>query len=408
MSKNYWSVRGNVYQLTEPSPVEEELKPGIYELDIYNTMIGYTFCLKYIEERFRFNYKIYDKDESFIDRTIKTFANVKGNLGILLNGVKGTGKTVTGKIIANYTNLPVIIVKEKHDHIPTIINSIQQDIVVFIDEYDKIYSDTEGLLTLLDGVIVNKYKRLFIFTTNSLNVSHNLIERPSRIRYIKTYGNLEKPIITEIVSDLIDNKAYIDGVVKFISTLQTITIDIVKVVVTEVNIHDEFPHEFKDVLNIRVNVPLVNIYRIEIVDGTEVEYFKECVEINSVQGAGVFSNLVMSKYNVMKVNGRFETSNYRYGHVISREGDLLTVIDWHANNCNEVNKYINSIGRNKEQDRINLSNFVLAKYRISINDRINHVFEEFSDEDSNFNIYDSKDVNRNIDTDDSNITKLSY
>ncbi|WP_295723753.1 AAA family ATPase [uncultured Leptotrichia sp.] len=61
---------------------------------------------------FVFDYKIYGLQEDFINHVIKTYNEAQtGNLGILLNGTKGTGKTVAAKMIANRLHLPVIIVQ---------------------------------------------------------------------------------------------------------------------------------------------------------------------------------------------------------------------------------------------------------------------------------------------------------
>ena len=71
----------------------------------------------YLEEyapEFHFDFKVYGLEHDFIDHVMKTFENTTSNLGILLNGTKGTGKTVTAKILANKMNLPVIIVPDNY------------------------------------------------------------------------------------------------------------------------------------------------------------------------------------------------------------------------------------------------------------------------------------------------------
>ena len=97
--------------------------------------------LQRLEEKFTFDYKLYGLETSLIDRILKTYQNTSGNLGALLNGIKGTGKTVTSKIICNKLNQPVVLLES---HIPgghLYLNDIPQDITILIDEYEKIYNE---------------------------------------------------------------------------------------------------------------------------------------------------------------------------------------------------------------------------------------------------------------------------
>ena len=48
----------------------------------------------YLQEKFSkfpFDFKVYGLEKKFIERVRRTFLATKGNMGILLNGVKGTG-----------------------------------------------------------------------------------------------------------------------------------------------------------------------------------------------------------------------------------------------------------------------------------------------------------------------------
>lgn len=62
----------------------------------------YSICLT---DKFVFPYKMYGLQNEFIDHVIKTYHATEGNLGIMLTGTKGTGKTVTAKELANKLNL---------------------------------------------------------------------------------------------------------------------------------------------------------------------------------------------------------------------------------------------------------------------------------------------------------------
>lgn len=88
----------------------------------------------------------------------------------------------------------------------------------------------------MDGVYTSEYRRIFLLTTNETNINDNLISRPSRLRYIHEFGNLEQEITREYLNDTLNDKSRIDDVVDFVDTLQISTIDILKSVVEEINI----------------------------------------------------------------------------------------------------------------------------------------------------------------------------
>lgn len=118
--------------------------------------------LRRIADRFEFDFKIYELGTEPMIRLIKKtwestpFIEGGKNLGVIFNGIKGTGKTLSAKLLCNAINLPVVIV--------------QND---FKGEDDDI------LLRLIDGVY-NAKRRLYVLTTNQLTLNENLLGRPGR------------------------------------------------------------------------------------------------------------------------------------------------------------------------------------------------------------------------------------
>ena len=195
--------------------------------------------------------KIHGLEKSFIDRVIKSFNASSKNLGVLLNGLKGSGKTITSKIICNSIKLPVLTISEYFVELPDFINHIDFDCVILIDEYEKVFSrDDRGiLLSAMDGVQAPASKVLFLLTTNDMYVNQNLLNRPSRIRYVKTYGNLSKEAIIQIVNDELENKEFFEDTINVISRLPIITIDLILEIIKESNLHKDSPVVFKDFFN---------------------------------------------------------------------------------------------------------------------------------------------------------------
>lgn len=270
---NQWVRSANNYFIREVSQNVKQLKPAIYKLE-QNPATGELY-LSQVLDKYEFPYKVYGIENKFIERVKKTYDNTTGNLGILLNGVKGTGKTVTSKQICNELGLPVIIIHTRFDGIPNFINDIQQNVVIFVDEFEKIYSDRDhSVLTIMDGAMDNGFRKVFLLTTNELYINPNMIERPGRIRYLKTYGDLSVEIITEIVDDKLIHTDLRKETITFISQLETITVDIVKAVVDEVNIHNEDPKLFKDVFNVKSMDSKYNVYELVPGSTTPIEIAK--------------------------------------------------------------------------------------------------------------------------------------
>jgi SpoVK/Ycf46/Vps4 family AAA+-type ATPase len=249
-----WNSSGNKFTFYDKGDAFDLLPKGIYTLEYgpFNTMY-----LSKSKEKFEFPYKIYGHD-GFPERVVKTFNEVTGNLGVMLCGLKGTGKTVQAEQIANISNLPVIVVSQQFDSGKDLIkflSMVEQPVVVMIDEYEKIFGSSDGLLSLMDGAMSGSQRRLFVLTANDLFVADALLDRPSRIHYLKRFKNLGVDIIKEVVDDMLQFPEHRESVVEYLKNLEILTIDIVKTVLQEVNRFNESPEVFKDYLNISMRQP---------------------------------------------------------------------------------------------------------------------------------------------------------
>jgi hypothetical protein len=107
------------------------------------------------------------------------------------------------------------------------------------------------MLTIMDGALNSEFRRVFLLTTNELYVEKNLIQRPGRIRYLKKFEDLKPAIVEEIVDDVLVHTQFKKECINFISNLETITVDIVKAIINEVNIHEEGPSAFESIFNVK-------------------------------------------------------------------------------------------------------------------------------------------------------------
>lgn len=272
MEKVSWIQNGSEFRRVEGNITNVETLPvGIYNVD-FNPLSGWS--LELVAEKFEFSYKLYGLQNHFVQHVLKTFNSTKGNLGILLNGTKGTGKTVTAKVLANEFHLPIINVKsfgENNTALIEYLSSFNFDCVFFLDEFEKNWSDKDSsILQIMDGVYTSVYRRIFLLTTNETSINENLLSRPSRIRYVKEFGNLEKEIVKEYLEDNLTNPECIDCIIDFVDTLQISTIDILKSIVEDINIHgfDTFI-ENKEFFNVKTATYYYQTYVVNF--GTEYD-----------------------------------------------------------------------------------------------------------------------------------------
>ena len=331
MERISWIKNGSVFRKVEGSVANVESIPvGIYNVN-FNPMSGWS--LEQTGEKFTFNYKVYGLQSNFIDYVLKTFENTKGNLGILLNGVKGTGKSVVAKILANKFNLPIIIVKsfgDNNDALIEYLSSFNFDCVFFMDEFEKNWDEKDSsILSIMDGVYTSNYRRIFLLTTNETRINDNLLSRPSRLRYIKEFGNIEQDIVREYLNDNLKNPECIDCIIDFIDTLQISTIDILKSIVEDINIHGfEKFIENKNIFNIKT---------------ATYYYYTYTVEFDNIEEVKDHNYNIDTFIKDIKINETVRQPN-RYSFRGDEDAYQNALQEWNKKRCNVIinNREVNS------------------------------------------------------------------
>lgn len=313
----------------------DALDEGIYQTH-QNPLTGEIFLEK-IGDKFGFGFKLYGIDDKLVNHVINTYnkQETKRNLGILLNGAKGTGKTVTAKLIANKLGLPVIICDEPYGGLAQFLAGINHDCVFFFDEFEKNFrmdcggDDNcagESLLSIMDGVYNSDHCHVFILTTNELKVNDNLLCRPSRIRYLKSFGEIiDRKILEEYVNDNVQKKEYVPEIMDFVDTLEIATIDIVKTIVDEVNLHDVHIDEFKSFFNVKEAHYLYHTrtwcYDVESHDEITTEQFFKNLKIKWDAENSEFR----PPYNSMTLGKAFK--NFKVGDVLDKSNRNWKVVE---------------------------------------------------------------------------------
>jgi hypothetical protein len=200
--------------------------------------------------------KMYGDVKEVADKYLKSFNHYDKNLGVLLSGLKGTGKSMTARYTAIASKLPVLIVSEGYGgtEFNQFLSSINQECVILLDEFEKVFREPEhqqSLLSILDGVFPTKF--LFLLTINEVSrMDTYFMNRPGRIHYAKHYKGLEDGIITMVCEDMLEDKSKIPEIVKVCNFLGDVSMDIVTSVIKECNLYkDETPRQLVDSMNLQ-------------------------------------------------------------------------------------------------------------------------------------------------------------
>lgn len=251
MSKQKWiDENGVFYPIPGNTVLHVTPGPGVWQVYQSPSPQDNRLGLVKLSDKFEFPGKVYNLGCESLKKRIRKvwesdiFQSGNKNLGVILNGVKGGGKSWFAKVMCNEYDLPVVIVDSSFDGaILGFIQSLTFECIVLIDEAEKTFKkgeEDEILLKLIDG-IYNESRKLYILTTNTLDVNPNLLGRPGRIRYIQEFKNLPTSVIEEYIKDNLIDQTKRDKVIAKVDLLEISTIDILKCIIDEVNILGDLP-----------------------------------------------------------------------------------------------------------------------------------------------------------------------
>lgn len=251
-------------------------------IDMHHTLPAGNYVVKkdpfeelYLEQvdSFTFKGKVYGETQKQVDRIINTFNERTASTGVLLNGEKGSGKTLLSKLLSiecAKQGIPTIIVNAPWcgDKFNTLIQQIEQPVVILFDEFEKVYDrdDQQQVLTLMDGVFPTR--KLFVMTVNDkYRVDEHMRNRPGRIYYLLDFEGLDPQFITEYCEDNLKDKSHINSICKISTMFHAFNFDMLKAMVEEMNRYGESPREVLKMLNAKPTKDDGSKYTVELTVG---------------------------------------------------------------------------------------------------------------------------------------------
>ena len=280
---------GNIFEIYDDSLKTFDKLPAKTYIVRFNKMTG--FYLESYENLEIKEDKIYGVHMKKVEKVIRTFDKFDRNLGIILSGNKGIGKSLFAKILGNEIvkiGCPLIIIDKFIPGIASYIESIDQEVAVLFDEFDKTFGNIKtseneadpqaGLLSLFDGI--SHGKKMFIITCNELrNLNDFLINRPGRFHYHFRFDYPTASEIREYLQDKISEKYY-GEITKVISFSEKVNLnyDCLRSIAFELENGEKFEDAITDLNIINLRADRYNI-SLHYTDGTILTSRNEMLDL---------------------------------------------------------------------------------------------------------------------------------
>lgn len=346
--------------------------------------------------------KIYGNVKMRSQRILNTFNDRGTNTGVLLHGMKGTGKSLLSRQVsldAVEQGKPVIFIAAPYSgpKFTEFMENIEQPCVINIDEFEKTYGGREdgkaqeGLLSMMDGI--SKQNKLWLLTVNETNrVNQYMMNRPNRLFYKFEYGVIPVEVVEEICADKGFTSEQTENLVSIYALIKELTFDVLMAIIEESKRYNEMPQTCIGFLNIDIEAngnmyyPDIKVFRDnELVLSTTVHAFSPDNPVIELGGGSkkereVFQSLMcfrkdylddFNEFNEENDDGEFEPNEYEYC--------TFQLKQTHFNGKKGIREYefsseeMNEFGCDK-QDGVKL-----PKYKIVLLPKKNSAKNNFSD-----------------------------
>lgn len=261
--------------------------------------------------------KVYGTYQLKVDKILMAFADMNRNMGVICSGPKGVGKSLFARLLAekgNAEGLPLIIVKEYIPGLESFLSTIEQEVIVLFDEFEKMFDkaeDQNSLLSLLDGI--DNGKKLYVITCNEVNkLNSYMLNRPGRFHYHFKFETPSKEEVKEYMNDKLKEefKIHIEKLANMAEAVK-LTYDSLRAIAFELNHGYSLKETLAD-LNIRID-------NMNGVDYELVLWFEDgkCITIDDVyysvdKGWYNYDNWKLDKENHCEYNAKLRYENAVY------------------------------------------------------------------------------------------------
>lgn len=236
--------------------------------------------------------KIYGGQLEKAEKVLESYKRFNRNLGVILSGDKGTGKSLFARllsVLAVEQGIPVLVVDRYVQGIASYLERIDQRVMLLFDEFDKTFGGIkplEGeqepqteLLSLFDGI--SQGKKLFVITCNEIRgLNDYIVNRPGRFHYHFRFDYPSEEEIRDYLTDKLNKEHYdeINTIIGF-SRKVDLNYDCLRAIALEVNSGEKFETAIHDlnILNLAqdkydLNVHFKNGQTIGA-QGIEIDFF---------------------------------------------------------------------------------------------------------------------------------------
>lgn len=234
--------------------VEDRIPAGTYDVN-FDPMSGYSLSMR---PNFKTTEKVYGNHLQMVNKMLDRYHKIDGNFGTILGGRKGTGKSMTARIVSEKLmehDIPTILVTENTPGSPRFLQSIEQPVLILIDEFEKIFNkgdkDSEDeqvqFLSLFDGLVNNHH--FYLITINDYNrLNKYFIGRTGRFYYDITYDNLSTNEVKEFLADKLEDATDLNRLTNLLYRIN-VNYDQLQAITNELN-YGESVENILDYLNL--------------------------------------------------------------------------------------------------------------------------------------------------------------
>lgn len=266
--------------------------------------------------------KVYGVHEAKVNKVMNGFKSFARSLGVILSGDKGIGKSLFAKMLcakAVSEGYPVIVCDTCYPGIAHFIDSIDQELVVLFDEFDKTFKSSKdsekqdaqaAMLSLFDGVSMNK--KLFCVTCNDLSKLNDfLVNRPGRFHYHFRFEYPTKEEIEVYMRDHLPEVKWgeIDKVTDFARKIE-LNYDCLRAIAYELTLCASFEEAVADLNILKPDRGQNCLFFLMFDDGTRMHEERSC-DLFGVEEENLwFGN--SSEVNDAYINVEFTASEAQY------------------------------------------------------------------------------------------------